>query len=297
MEAPVKNSVPEVLCKLSGMRTEQPLPFSETTEEVAGCTLENPALLIKVRMSVGLWGWGMLCSHRHLGQLSREPRLLQVPWLHSSTSESSCLPGQDTLKAHKKTEELKLSCFWNYTSERYWLRNRARSPSCVYFTYLAVKKGVSVKSFLLLKQQPRQTNIWGCSTVQLCCTENGELSQRGVRTEQTLAFEIWKAFCPSLLSSFGGWSSSHSLIPSCSSGTSVLQQAELSLSHCCFPLKSEMPWIKGLGTSSKAIYNSSHIQSQNSCGACYIPPNHSPYLMERALLLWLISVRSGQVLI
>lgn len=47
-----------------------------------------------------------------------------------------------------------------------------------------------------------------------------------------------------------------------------------------------MPWIKGLGTSSRAIYtSSSHIQSQNSCGACYIPPNHSPYLMERPLLL------------
>lgn len=232
VEVPVRNSVPEVFCKLSGMRTEQLLPFPELRRYQAApwktlscwAPWSKPQL---IRMSVSLGGWEMFCSHWHLGQVSREPRVLQVSWLQCKHLWVQLpLRVGHVKRPRKDFEELKLSCLWNCTSERYWVRDRVRSASCVYFSYLAVKTWVSVRSFLLMEQQPRQTNIWGCSTGSALLHRKwgAQLERRedkgGDGKLLHLGFE--RLFVPAFWAVLGSGPASY---PSCSSGISILQQA------------------------------------------------------------------------
>lgn len=145
----------------------------------------------------------------------------------------------------KDLEELKLSYFWNHTSERSWVRNRVKSPSCVYLRYSALEKGVSVKRVLsagktaaltnkhlrlystasqvelveftgrigwILNSLPTQTILWGLYEYLYLALLHRKREAQLKRSkdeggyELTLAFGIWKAFCPSLLSSSGVWS-------------------------------------------------------------------------------------------
>lgn len=203
------------------MRTEQLLHFSEhewgAIRPYLGksCSADLPDQSpTSARCECQLWGWEMFSSLWHLGQASREPRMLQVSrlqwkylWVQLPFSAGHIKSPRKTLKtwswATSETTPVK-----DIESETEW-----KIPPVYILDIWLLKKGVSVKRLL----SPYKTAALTNKHLRLCSTGSALLHRKwGAQLkrskdkggyEQTLAFGIWKAFCSSLLSSFGVCSS------------------------------------------------------------------------------------------